>query len=74
MDKSPGPAAGARGLKWSETPKLPYTKLPVSGGLFWKLGHRARPGEWLHGRMAEVCDKYFARGLDRRLGDGYITG
>ena len=24
--------------------------------------------------MAEVCAKYFARALDKRLGDGYISG
>jgi len=42
--------------------------------LFGELGRTGRPGRLLHGEMAEFCDKYFARALDRRLVDGYITG
>ena len=62
----------ARGLKWSETPKLRTKMLRISGGYFGELGRTGRARENLHGEMAEVCDKYFARALDRRFQDGYI--
>ena len=68
-------ASGSRDpAKQCETPKLPIIKYLVSGVLFWQLGRTGRARGFPPRRMAEVCDIYFARGLDRRLGDGYITG
>ena len=68
-------ASGSRDpAKQRETPKLPIIKYLVSGVLFWQLGRTGRARGFPPRRMAEVCDKYFARGLDKRLVKHYITG
>ena len=63
----------ARGLKWSETPKLPIIKYLVSGVfIFGELGHRGARVSASR-RAAEIRHKYFARALDKPSRDDYIV-